>query len=68
MSMKLLEITSVGFDVTDQLLIRFSAFVRYWKKWKYNETVHELFIDFNKVYASVWGKYCTIFSKSLGYP
>jgi hypothetical protein len=24
----------VGFDVTDQLLIRFSAFVRYWrKKW-----------------------------------
>jgi hypothetical protein len=25
-------ITSVGFDVTDQLLIRFSAFVRYWRK------------------------------------
>jgi hypothetical protein len=22
----------VGFDVTDQLLIRFSAFVRYWRK------------------------------------
>jgi hypothetical protein len=33
----------VGFDVTDQLLIRFSAFVRYWrKKWEYNETVHQL--------------------------
>jgi hypothetical protein len=27
-----LEIISVGFDVTDQLLIRFSAFVRYWRK------------------------------------
>jgi hypothetical protein len=26
---KLLEIISVGFDVTDQLLIRFLAFVRY---------------------------------------
>jgi hypothetical protein len=30
--MKVLEIISVGFDVTDQLLIRFSAFVRYWRK------------------------------------
>jgi hypothetical protein len=30
--MKLLRINSVGFDVTDQLLIRFSTFVRYWRK------------------------------------
>jgi hypothetical protein len=52
--MKLLRITSVGFDVTDQLLIRFSAFVRYGrKKWEYNETVHQLFIDFKKAYDSV---------------
>jgi hypothetical protein len=52
--MKLLGIISVGFDVTDQLLIRFSAFVRYWrKKWEYNETVHQLFIDFKKAYDSV---------------
>jgi hypothetical protein len=29
---KLLEIISAGLDVTDQLLIRFSAFVRYWRK------------------------------------
>jgi hypothetical protein len=51
--MKLLEI-SVGFDVTDQLLIRFSAFVRYWrKKWECNKTVHQLFIDFKKAYDSV---------------
>jgi hypothetical protein len=30
--MKLLGISSVGFDVTDQLLIRSSAFVKYWGK------------------------------------
>jgi hypothetical protein len=44
----------VNYDVTDQLLIRFSAFVRYWeKKWEYNETVHQLFVDFKKAYDSV---------------
>jgi hypothetical protein len=52
--MKLLGIISVGFDVTDQLLIRLSAFVRYCrKKWEYNETVHHLFIDLKKAYDSV---------------
>jgi hypothetical protein len=30
--MKLLGTIRVDFDVTDQLLIRFSAFIRYWKK------------------------------------
>jgi hypothetical protein len=49
--MKLLGISSVGFSITDQLLIRFFAFVRYWgKKWEYNEIVHQLFIDFKKAY------------------
>jgi hypothetical protein len=53
----------VGFDVTDQLLIRFSAFVRYWRKnWEYNETVHQLFIDFKKAYDSVRREVCTKFS------
>jgi hypothetical protein len=43
-----------GFDVTVQLLIRLSAFIRYWrKKCEYNETVHQLFIDFKKTYDSV---------------
>jgi hypothetical protein len=51
--MKLLGTISVDFDVTDQLLIRFSAFVRYWKKLEYNETVHKLFVDFQKAYNSV---------------
>jgi hypothetical protein len=43
----------VGFDVTDhQLLIRSFAFVRYWGKGAYNETVHQLFTDFRKAYDS----------------
>jgi hypothetical protein len=51
---EILGIMNVGFDITDQLLIRFSAFDRYWrKKWEYNETVHQLFIDFKKAYDSV---------------
>jgi hypothetical protein len=51
---KLLGTISVDFDLTDQLLIRFSAFVRYWrKKLQYNKTVHQLFIDFKKAYDSV---------------
>jgi sorting nexin-29 len=52
--MKLLGTISVGFSTTDKLLIRNSAFVRYWrKKWEYNETVYQLFIDFKKAYDSV---------------
>jgi hypothetical protein len=42
--MKLLGIISVGFNITDQLLIRFSAFVRFWRK--NGSTMHQLFIDF----------------------
>jgi hypothetical protein len=54
MKMKLLGIISVSFGETDQLVIRFFAFVRYWrKKWEYNETAHQLFTDFTKSYASV---------------
>jgi hypothetical protein len=52
--MKLLLIISVGFDITDELLIIFSAFVRYWrKKLEYSETAHQLFIYFKKAYDSV---------------
>jgi hypothetical protein len=51
--MKLLGIISEGFDITYQLLIRFSAFVRYCRRnWEYNRTVHNLFIDFKKAYDS----------------
>jgi hypothetical protein len=52
--MKLLGIINVGFDVTDQLLIRFFTFARYWKKkWEYNATVHYVFIAFKKAYVSL---------------
>jgi hypothetical protein len=34
---------------TDQIF----AFVRCWKKWEYNEIVHQLLIDFEKAYNSV---------------
>jgi hypothetical protein len=30
------------------------TFVRFWRKiWEYNETVHQLFVDFKKAYVSV---------------
>jgi hypothetical protein len=49
-----LEIISAGFNIIDQVLVRFSAFVRYCrKKWEYNETIHQLFINFKKAYDSV---------------
>jgi hypothetical protein len=38
----------VGFDVIDQLMIKFSACQIMDKKWEYNETIHQLFIDFKK--------------------
>jgi hypothetical protein len=54
MSMKLLWIISVGSVVIDLLWIRFSTFGSYYrKKWEYNDTVHQLFIDFRKAYDSV---------------
>ena len=39
---------------TGQLLIIYSAFVKFFKKkWEYNEAVHQLFINFKKAYDSV---------------
>jgi hypothetical protein len=41
-------------QLIDQLLSKYFAFVRYWrKKWEYNGTVHQLFIDFKTAYDSV---------------
>jgi hypothetical protein len=48
--MNLLEIISVGFNVTDQPdQISCNFQIIEGKKWEYNETVHQLFIDFEKV-------------------
>ena len=47
-------VINVDFDATGQLLIIYSAFVRYsGKKCEYNEAVHQFFIDFKKAYDSV---------------
>ena len=54
MQRKLLGIIIVDFDATGQLLIIYSAFVKYLrKKWEYNDAVHQLFTDFKKAYDSV---------------
>jgi hypothetical protein len=66
--MKLLRIISVGFDVTDQLLIRSFAFVKYWIKWEYNETVHQLFVDFKKTYDSVRREVLYNIMREVGVP
>jgi hypothetical protein len=50
MQMKLLGITSADFGAIGQQLIKFSIFVRYWRR---SGTVHQLFIDFKKVYDTV---------------
>jgi hypothetical protein len=51
MQEKLLGIISADFDVTGQILIMYSAFVKYMrKKWEYNESVHQLLKDFKKAY------------------
>jgi hypothetical protein len=43
-----------GFIVIDQLLIRFLHLSDTGgKKWEYDDTVHQLFIDFKKAYDSV---------------
>jgi hypothetical protein len=47
--MVLLVINTVDFDIIDKLRIRYSAFVRYWKKkCEYNDTVQQLQIDLEK--------------------
>jgi hypothetical protein len=52
--MKLLGIISVGFNITDQVLVRFVCIRQILKtKLKYNETVHQLFINFKTAYDSV---------------
>jgi len=43
----------VDFDATDPLLITDHIRQILKKKWEYNETVHQLLIDFKKTYDSV---------------
>jgi hypothetical protein len=43
----------MDFEATGQALIVNPAFVKYLKKWEYDEAVHQLFIDFKNSYVSV---------------
>jgi hypothetical protein len=43
----------VHFDKTNELLVTFFHSSDTEKEWEYNETVHQLFIDFKKAYNSV---------------
>jgi hypothetical protein len=67
---EIIGIISVGFDVTNQLLIRFSTFIRYWwKKWEYSEAVHQLFTAIKKAYDSVRKEVLySILIRVWGYP
>jgi hypothetical protein len=60
MQRKLLGIIGVDFVVLGQLLIIYSAFVKYLrKKWEYNEALHRLFTEFKKAFDSVgWEVLC----------
>jgi hypothetical protein len=54
MRKELLGIINVDSNAAGRLLITYAALVKYMrKKWEYNESVHQLFIDFKKAYDSV---------------
>jgi hypothetical protein len=50
--------------VAYQVLITFLSFVKCCKKWEYNETVYQLFMDFNNAYDSAWKEVLY----NMGYP
>jgi hypothetical protein len=66
--MKLLEIISMDLNVINQLLISYSAFVRYWRK---NRGAMEQYISYlqtsRKPMIQLEGKYYTTFSLNLVY-
>jgi hypothetical protein len=69
MQRKLLGIVSVDIDVTGQLLIVYSAFVKYLKKkWEYNEVVYQLFIGFQKAHDSVRSEFLYNILTEFGIP
>jgi len=57
----------MDFDATGQLLIMYSAIIKYLqkkKKWECSETMHQLFIDCKKACDLEW-RYCILFSMNL---
>jgi len=69
MRRKLSGIINVAFDATGRLLIIYSAFAKCLRKnGKYNEEVHQLFIDFKKAYDSVRREVLYKFLLEFGIP
>jgi len=63
MKRKLLAITSGDLGPTGQLVIIYSAFIKYLKKkWKHNEAVHQLFMESRKPMIHLGGRACIIFA------
>jgi len=61
MQAKLLGIITVDFDVTDELLIRYSAVIRFWIR-----NGNTVFMYFKNT-CNLGEKYCTILSLNLVY-
>jgi hypothetical protein len=55
----------VDFDGTDEIVIIYSAFVKYLRKLECNDAVHQQFIDSGKFMILVGGRSCVIFSLNL---
>jgi hypothetical protein len=53
MQTKLLGIISAGFDVNRSTLDQILCIRQILEKWEYNETVHQLFVDFKEAYDSI---------------
>jgi hypothetical protein len=53
MQRKFWGIISIDFEVKSYLLIIYSAFVKYLRKIRENEAVHQLYLGFKKAYDSV---------------
>jgi hypothetical protein len=61
-------IIAVYFDAAGQLLVMYSAFIKYLKKWEYNEALHQLFIDFKRALIKLRWRSCTLLPLSLTSP
>jgi hypothetical protein len=57
----------VDFDVTNQLLIRYSVFVMLEIKWDYTGTIHQMFLIMRRSMTQSGEKYSTFFSSDLLY-
>jgi len=58
----------VDFDVTNRLVVRFSAFTRHWKKMRVMWAVLQVYMNFENSCKSFRVKFLTVFPISLENP